>query len=545
MAERRRALLLGAIALGALALRLSHQWRWALWGSDSGEYLFLSAALVGDGTLLQDGYLGWGRAYSWFQGMQILAASAALLCGTPLPATLFWFIPAAGALAVPALFLAGRRFVSSDAALVGCGCYAVAFPVVFANSHAMPGGLADPLGLLLVYAFVGLMAAPRRWAPPFGVLLLGLLLVHHFTLLLAIAGCTGMLTLEAAAGSRRRAGYFALATAAALTALYWVGYAAGFRTAILGDTGLPLGALLAAPLVTLGVVRLLAPRLPLPALRAPRRPARLFLGAFLASLLVIGYGILRGVPGTAIPVGPEAVPFLLPPLGWLALAAAPGLVLAQRTGWLLYGWALPIVGLAAIGGLTGSHLLIAYRHAPYLMAPLALMAGAGFVALLRSRPGAQRPQFAAGLAAILLCGALTAYPPAAVMGGFQEGTTNAELGCVLWVRQVEPAALVVSDHRLSSLAFGLGERNASWERGAEVLTATGVVREVGTPAAGTQPVGYVLLSDEVRAGVALLQWEAAQPLSPEAAAKFGSASYPAVYDSGVCQLYRQAPVPLI
>ena len=545
MADRQRALLLGAIALGALALRLSHQWRWALWGSDSGEYLFLTAALVGDGALLQDGYLGWGRAYSWFQGMQILAASAALLCGTPLPDTLFWLIPAAGALAVPALFLAGRRFVSSDAALVGCGCYAVAFPVVYANSHAMPGSLADPLGLLLVYAFAGVLAAPRRWAPPFGVLLLGLLLVHHFTLLLAVAGCTGMLALETAAGSRRRAPYFALATAAALTALYWVGYATGFRTTILGDTGLPLGALLGAPLVALGAVRLIAPRLPLPALRAPRRPARLFLAAFLASLLIIGYGIVYDVPGTSIPVGPEAVPFLLPPLGWLALAAAPGLVLAQRGGWLLYGWALPIVGLATVGGLTGSHLLIAYRHAPYLMAPLALMAGTGFMALLRMQATPRRPQFAAGLAAILLCGALTAYPPAAVMGGFQEGTTNAELGCVLWTQQVEPGALIVSDHRLSSLAFGLGERNASWENGADVITATGVVRKVATPAAGTQPVGYVLLSDEMRRGVTLLQWEPAQPLSEEAAAKFGSATYPAVYDSGRCQLYRQAPDSLM
>ena len=157
----------------------------------------------------------------------------------------------------------------------------------------------------------------------------------------------------------------------------------------------------------------------------------------------------------------------------------------------------------------------------------------------------QRPQFAAGLAAILLCGALTAYPPAAVMGGFQEGTTESELDCVLWARQVEPGALIVSDHRLSSLAFGLGEHNASWEHGAEVLVSAGVVREVATPAAGTQPVGYVLLSDEVRSGVALLQWEPAQPLSAEAAAKFGSASYPAVHDAGECQVYRQASVPLI
>ena len=545
MADRRRPLLLAAIAVGALVLRLSHQWRWALWGSDSGEYLFLTAAPVGDGALLQEGYLGWGRAYAWFQGMQLLAASAALLCGLPTSATLFWLIPAAGALAIPALFLAGRRFVSSDAALVGSGCYAVAFPVVFANSHAMPGGLADPLGLLLVYAFVGLLAAPRRWLPTFGVLLAGLLLVHHFTLLLAIAGCTGMLALETAAGSRRRAPYFALAVAAVLTALYWVGYATGFRTAILDDTGLPLGVLLGAPLVALGAVRLLAPRLPLPPLPVPQRPARLFLGAFLALLLVIGYAIAYGVPGTAIPVGPEAVPYLLPPLGWLALAAAPGLVLAQRGGWLLFGWILPIGGFAAIGGLTESHLLIAYRHAPYLLAPLALMAGAGFVTLLRTQPSARRPRFAAGLAAILLCGALTAYPPAAVMGGFQEGSSQAELGCVLWARQVESGALVVSDHRLSSLVFGLAQRDASWENGADVITAPGVVREVGTPAAGLQPVGYVLLSNELRSGMALLQWEPAQPLPTEAAAKFGSASYPAVHDAGGCQLYRQAPGSLI
>ena len=131
------------------------------------------------------------------------------------------------------------------------------------------------------------------------------------------------------------------------------------------------------------------------------------------------------------------------------------------------------------------------------------------------------------------------------MGGFQEGSTQAELECVLWTQQVEPGALIVSDHRLSSLAFGLGERNASWERGAEVLSATSVVSEVGTPAAGTQRVDYVLLSDDVRSGVALLQWEAAEPLSTEATAKFGSASYPTVYDVGECQVYRQAPDSLI
>ena len=79
----------------------------------------------------------------------------------------------------------------------------------------------------------------------------------------------------------------------------------------------------------------------------------------------------------------------------------------------------------------------------------------------------------------------------------------------------------------------------------EVITATSIVREVATPAAGTQPVGYVLLSDEVRRGVALLQWEAAQPLSVEANAKFGSQNYPVVFEAEECQLYRQAPGSLM
>ena len=64
------------------------------------------------------------------------------------------------------------------------------------------------------------------------------------------------------------------------------------------------------------------------------------------------------------------------------------------------------------------------------------------------------------------------------------------------------------------------------------------MREVSTPAAGTQEVGYVLLSDEVRAGVTLLQWEPAQPLSAEANAKFGSQHYQAVLEAEECQLYR-------
>ena len=62
-----------------------------------------------------------------------------------------------------------------------------------------------------------------------------------------------------------------------------------------------------------------------------------------------------------------------------------------------------------------------------------------------------------------------AYPPPSVMGGFQEGTNQEEVDGVLWFQFVEEDSLVVSDHRLSSMTFGLSETNASWEHGALII----------------------------------------------------------------------------
>jgi hypothetical protein len=100
--------------------------------------------------------------------------------------------------------------------------------------------------------------------------------------------------------------------------------------------------------------------------------------AFFASLIVILLALWKGVPGTEIPVGLDAVPYLAVNLAWITLVATPTFVLSKKYGTFIFGWMLPILGLAAIGAITGSHLLIAYRHAPYLMAPLAFMAGIGF-----------------------------------------------------------------------------------------------------------------------------------------------------------------------
>ena len=60
-------------------LRFVHKYDWPIWGSDSGEYLYLTRYLVENGMILNENYIGWGRAYPDFQGMQILTATMALI----------------------------------------------------------------------------------------------------------------------------------------------------------------------------------------------------------------------------------------------------------------------------------------------------------------------------------------------------------------------------------------------------------------------------------------------------------------------------------
>ena len=71
-------LLYSIISLGFL-IRIYHHYNWRIWGSDSGEYLYLTRYLVRNGQMITEGYIGWGRAYPDFQGMQILAGTISLL----------------------------------------------------------------------------------------------------------------------------------------------------------------------------------------------------------------------------------------------------------------------------------------------------------------------------------------------------------------------------------------------------------------------------------------------------------------------------------
>ncbi|MEO2180325.1 MAG: hypothetical protein ABGW86_03490, partial [Candidatus Poseidoniia archaeon] len=488
--EYQKYLLYSVISLTAL-IRIYHNYNWRIWGSDSGEYLYLTRYLIEEGNMLNDNYIGWGRAYPDFQGMQLLTGSLSLLTTIEYHYILMWFIPFISTLAIPMLFIIGKKVVGFVPAFFGAAFYGVTFGVVYANSHPMPGGLAETLGLVFLYSWIKCLESEKiyelnvskifdyPWGGIMKISFLSLLITHHFTLLLICIAIVGIICVEIAAGNKRiiKQSIIGLAIISLVTSAYWLLYADSFSNMLeqsafgfLPDNLSVRFIMTILPIIGLAILWLSRNYLRLPLFSENINHNTLttrMLVAFSVSFVIIFLTLWKGVPGTQIPVGMEAVPYLMVNLAWISMAASPSLVISKKYGWIIWGWLLPILSLATIGAITGSHLLIAYRHAPYLLAPVALIAGIGFQYFIEGFEHTKRTSIAVGFSFLFLGCAIGTYPPPSVMGGFQEGTSQNEFDAILWLSFVEEDSLVVSDHRLSSLTFGLTKTNASWENGAE------------------------------------------------------------------------------
>jgi hypothetical protein len=103
---------------------------------------------------------------------------------------------------------------------------------------------------------------------------------------------------------------------------------------------------------------------------------------------------------------------------------------------------------------------------------------------------------------------------------------------------------VATDHRLSSTIFGFAKLMCTWDSAYEILHAGRTedalpqLRSCDTPV-GKRKIDYVVIDrimlDE---GVALLQWENAQPMSKDAFNKFLDAPFEMVYDNGEVWVFR-------
>jgi hypothetical protein len=573
----------------ALAVRAWPLTRFAVWGSDTGEYYFLTARLVRSGSI-SFAYEGWGLAYPYFPGLYAFAGSLRVVVGLPVGVAVAWSGPILGALVAGVVALLADHVAEDGwAGLVAGLVAATAMPLVFVTSHTMPGTYGHLLAAaVLLLAYVGgvdlwgvpggadrVRFAARRlgaWAVVAAPLVLLLPVTHHLSLYVTVGALVGGAALRELARSRThrsRAAWEAglVVALVALATAWWLGVATPFRDRIV--SGLVPGG--AAVVVGLAFLGLLAPAGLVAAARRlrSRDPGGAWkrvqeAGAWLARVrfpsgagslvavaatfpTLVAAGLLvtvTGIPGTRIQVTPRSLVQVLPMVAAVSLAA-PGAVAAAglRGGEAVRGWLLALLASFTGAVVTGSHVLLPYRHADYMVVAAAVLAGAGALAL-RGLPTWARRAGPAALGLLVVLNGAAAYPPPAVMGGFQEGVAEAEMEAVRWAgRNLPEDAMVATDHRLSSMLFGYGGVDATWDSSGPFLHAPNASaalehRELPSPS-GLRNVTHALVSPVMRdVGVALYQWENAEPLSEAAEEKFQGPAFPTLYERDGVAIHR-------
>ena len=548
---------LAAIVLGSAFLRLSPLLSFAFWGSDIGEYFTILRFLTVAGHL-PTAYAGWGITYPYFPGMFLVQDAPALLGPLGVPAAVELIVPVLGGLAVIPFFLIGTE-VTGDArvALLAAAFLAVAMPHAYTTSHTAPASLGDLFAVTGLLLFLRLRRDPRVLAP-LVLVASAVILTHHlsayFLLIMTVAAflirnLVRPVTRSAALG--REVGF--LAFFAAATFAFWVSVPPFWDQVLRNVSLVPWWFLPASfPVLIVLLAGLILARRRSAWRFRPREPdlrhASLMLAGtlgFLALFCVfIGVG---AIPATTISVPPVVIVAFLPFLVLLAFSA-PGRAFLDfaRDGLDLNSWLLALLGSTVVGIVAAPLVLIPYRHMEYLVMPLGLFAAVGFVALLRLRGGSiRRKAVAFATVGVLLAGnALIAIPPPSFVAGWQEGISASVVDGALWGRAYE-SGLLAADHRASTIFFGLGGVNGTWDTtSAPFLAPTFAAAEPGLAyvraPSGNSRVSYVWLDQDTKAGVQLYPWEPAQPMSPAAVAKFSESPFIKVYDSGYGQMYLVA-----
>ncbi|HLM70816.1 MAG TPA: hypothetical protein VK423_05510 [Thermoplasmata archaeon] len=575
-------LLLAGLSLLLVFLALEPFLSYAVFGSDTGEYYRLTANLVSTGSLPHgNAYMGWGSAYPDFPGMFLLAGGGAGALGVDPFSALSILIPVVAVLSVVPLFLLFRRLYPHDTvALLAAAVSSVAMPRLFSIAHPAPLALGD---FLCVGALWMLVESRRdaRWFAPLSIVGGALIVTHHlssyFFVVSALGGVFLLEIWKPGLWSRRFPTRELAFVAAFLTGTFafWFYGTSTFTSKVLDFAlgnrpyigfslfeGLGLGTvLLAAVLIRWRRGR---PTTSRAWVRLPTDHSVLRDAVALAVIIFTGifFLVLVPVPGTAQSTTPAAILWFSPVLLLGIVCAGSRRVLSpSRTGPFALTWvgalglsagamialsiAAPAFPSSPLAGVSST--LSPYRHVEYLFIPIGLLIAVGLGRLVtRIGDRAGRRAFVAGcvgVVVLLAANAAIVYPPQNDFGGFEEGLTHGDSALWMWVGIAAPSTwTVATDHRLSSMIFGVDGNPSTWFTTPALFTgdswfaAAAELRSSGTPYS-SHPVDLVAVDSVMHAGVALDPSKLASPLSGSAVVWFEKLPFVPVYENGLEVVY--------
>lgn len=566
-----------AIFLLAITIRVLPLFRYSIWGSDTGEYYFITSQLIRDGYISTD-YDGWGFGYPYFPGMFYICASFHFLTGFDPLYSLIIIVPIIASLSVLITFILARMICKNDVyALVAAGLISVVMPHVFTTSHPMPGSIGDMLFVTSLLLFL-MMFKNKKYAVLLLLTAFSLIITHHLSTYFLFIFLIGAILFQGIAGDLKRKkirdGMLFIIFLYTVMMIYWLIIAKPFGDRVIGKA-FPLSKWVIAILGYIALISIFVvlhlrkgikwrykPKYPETSVQLIK-----YVALLLVLLTLLFFLAFTNIPGTNIRLESYEILMFSPFLVICAFCAVgPGYLKFYENGLAVYGWIFAGLLSAFVGIVTESHELLPYRHTQYLIVPLVVLVGVGagiLIFMLVGDGGKVNTEFHSDenstrdksrknwkktvswlIIALLICPiAFTAYPSKDTMGGFQEGTTEEDIRSTFWLKNsVGGDTTIASDHRMSSMIYGFANLNASWDSAHDTLhssTFEGCRDELeglSTPS-GEKEIDYVLLTDDIKSGAALLQWENAEPMSSNAQKKFESSPFIKVYESEKAEVY--------
>jgi len=551
--------LLGCITLTGVILCALPIFRYTVWGSDTGEYYYLTSYLTENGSPIHQGYEGWGEAYPCFPGFFFLVSAISLLTGL---GTLASIILSPSLIIIPSIllfFLIARRVFDSDLpALLASGFLSVVMPHLYTVSHPMPGSLGDTLLITGLLTFLILTEDRRAWYLLIPISCV-LIITHHLSSYIFLLVIIGGLILRELSTEKEKRDHHRIKTTCLFTGffylamiIFWFVLSPEFKrrvlsTAIPGLTPETLAILGLMIIGLLPVILIISPRIPFFRKTMPS-PGEIVLrvsAIILILVIIVFWCIYLGVPATTIRVSAESVLFFLPMLALIIpVIIGSGSIELFPQGKTAFGWFAGVAVSLLAGVITGSIALSPYRHAEYLMVFLAILFAAGWIIFFHAIRDKRRSIALAGVCIVLMIANIpVAYPPQEVMLGFEEGIHPQEWSGLTWAGESTPVhAVYASDHRLSSMLFGIEGKYATWDTTPRTFHEENFSRDVMAELASAgspftpRRVEYILISDVMKQGVALDPNAPARPMSENAAGKFMDSPFITLYDNGFTRI---------
>lgn len=547
--------LLSVFLLG-LIMRVLPLFHYAIWGSDTGEYYFLTKFLIENHYISFD-YSGWGFGYPYFPGMFVLTGSVGLL-GFNLLDTLRILTPVISSLSIILIFFITKNiFKDNRIGIVSALLFAVAIPHVFTTSHPMPGSLGDFLLLFCVLLFIK-MYENKKFLPLLFLSASALIVTHHLSsyfLFISILFFVFMREILQKNSDKKKLmieiSFLGFLFAGMMIQWLWV--AKPFEKIIYDAFKIqPLILVLLSCLVfsVLPVIVFLRRKLSWEYKSKSttyRGMLIKYYAAIAASFPILMIAVFVKVPGTTITIDRSSIILFTPAIILFSFCCmGTGFSDEYKNGDFIFYWLAAIAVSMLVGIGSNNTVLIPYRHLEYIIVPVSIFAGAGIVKFydMCKRNNLKKAFFAFSFAFLLIIAPFSCYPPTNVLGGFDEGTDYRDMEAVFWVKENLPNAAIASDHRMSSMLFGFANTSPSWENAPKVFHSSSFneskneLLNCEIPS-GEKRIDYVFIDKTMKeSGVALTQYENAEPMSKESIEKFNHAPFMKIYDNGYVQIYR-------